>query len=245
MQPTYLPWMGYFDLMDQVDIFVILDNVQFVKQSWHQRNRIKTPKGLDWLTVPIVFRGRFGQLIKDVEIREADFWRKHLRAIQLNYARTTYFQDFLGSLLSTFEAEGPWNRLSDLNINLIVWLRDVLGIKTPLVIASNLGVEGKRSELVAAICRNLGADEYLSPSGAADYLLEEIKEFNNRNISVLFHNYEHPTYRQKFPPFLPFASAIDLIFNEGMKSIEIIRSGRRLVCLPEEVTTRRLGTIPS
>ena len=96
-QPTYLPWSGYFDLIDQVDVFILLDDVQFEKQSWQQRNRIKTPVGLQWLTVPVVFRGRLGQLIKDVEIRTADFCRDHCRAIELNYRRAeffgTYFED--------------------------------------------------------------------------------------------------------------------------------------------------------
>jgi hypothetical protein len=84
-QPTYLPWLGYFDLIDQVYTFVFLDNVRFEKQSWQQRNRIKTPAGLQWLTVPVLFRGRFGQLINEVEIRDIEFSRNHLRAIELNY----------------------------------------------------------------------------------------------------------------------------------------------------------------
>src|SRR5580704_12957199 len=99
-QPTYLPWLGYFDLIDQVDVFVLLDNVQFEKQSWQQRNRIKTPTGLQWLTVPVIFRGRFGQLIKDVEIREAEFWRNHLRAIELNYRRARFFHQYFEELSS-------------------------------------------------------------------------------------------------------------------------------------------------
>ncbi len=93
-QPTYLPWLGYFDLLDQVDKFVLLDTVQFEKQSWQQRNRIKTPTGLMWLTVPVVFRGRLGQRIVDVEIREPEFCRDHLRAVELNYRRAPFFGDY-------------------------------------------------------------------------------------------------------------------------------------------------------
>src|SRR5216684_6490113 len=99
-QPTYLPWLGYFDLMDQVDVFVLLDDVQFEKQSWQQRNRIKTPVGLQWLTVPVIFKGRFGQLIKDVEIRDPDFWRNHFRAIELNYRRSPFFDHYAEELRS-------------------------------------------------------------------------------------------------------------------------------------------------
>lgn len=243
MQPTYLPWIGYFDLMDQVDLFVFLDNVQFVKQSWQQRNRIKTPKGLEWLTVPVIFRGRFGQLIKDVEIRVPDFWKKHIRSIELNYRRAPYFNDNFFALVSIFEGSDPWRYLVDLNIDLIEWLSRMLGIKTPLVRSSNLEVEGKRSSFVAAICLSLKANEYLSPIGSADYLLDEIDEFTNRGIKVFFHNYTHPIYKQHFPPFLPFASVIDLIFNEGSKSVNIIRSGRGIAYLLEESREKILKVI--
>jgi hypothetical protein len=226
MQPTYLPWLGYFDLMDQVDLFVLLDNVQFAKQTWQQRNRIKNSQGLEWLTVPVQFRGRFGQTIGEVEIREAEFWKKHLRSIEVNYGRAEHFGQFFPELSWIFEGNGPWGRLVDLNVALMEWLKSLLGIKTPIVRASDLDAEGKRSSLVAAICRSVGAAEYLSPIGAAGYVLSESREFSARDVQVFFQNYTHPIYRQLFPPFLPFASAIDCIFNEGARTGAIMRSGR-------------------
>jgi hypothetical protein len=235
MQPTYLPWLGYFDLMDQVDIFIFLDNVQFAKRSWQQRNRIKTPRGLEWLTVPVIVRGRYHQLIKEVEISDVDFWKKHVRAIELNYSRAPYFEDFFPELLSIFENGKPWKSLLELNTELIKWLTKVIGIKTPVVRASSLGVVGKRTSLLAAICQSIGATRYISPIGSAGYLLGEIQEFTHKNIEVFFHHYTHPTYNQLFPPFLPFASVIDLVFNEGPKSLEIIQSGRGLPYSPEEI----------
>jgi hypothetical protein len=235
MQPTYLPWLGYFDLMDQADLFVLLDNVQFAKQTWQQRNRIKNSQGLEWLTVPVQFRGRFGQTIAEVEIREAEFWKKHLRSLEVNYGRAAHFGRFFPELSWIFEGNGPWNGLVDLNIALMEWLRSLLDIKTPMVRASELDAEGKRSSRVAAICRSVGAAEYLSPIGAADYVLSEIEEFSERGVQVFFQNYAHPTYRQLFPPFLPFASAIDCVFNEGPRSGEILRSGRGSPYSPEDV----------
>ncbi len=235
-QPTYLPWLGYFDIMDQVDIFVLLDNVQFVRRSWQQRNRIKTRRGLDWLTVPVLVRGRFGQLITQVEISQPDFWRKHVRTLEVNYGKSAYFSDYFPGLLSVFECGDPWVHLVDLNIKLIEWLSGALGVRTPTVRSSNLPVEGKRSGLLAAICRSVGANEYLSPIGSASYLLEEIEEFEDGVIKVLFHNYTHPTYNQLFSPFLAFASSIDVLFNEGPRSMEIIRSGRNRPYLPNEVS---------
>jgi hypothetical protein len=238
MQPTYLPWLGYFDLMDQVDLFVLLDNVQFAKQTWQQRNRIKNSQGLEWLTVPVEFRGRFGQTIAEVEIRDAEFWKTHARSLEVNYGRAGHFHRFIPELLWIYQQNGQWRRLADLNIALMEWLKSMLDVKTPTVRASQLDAEGKRSGRVAAICRSVGATEYLSPVGAAGYILSEMEEFSERGIQVFFQNYTHPVYRQLFPPFLPFVSVIDCIFNEGSLSGEIMRSGRGHPYLPDEVPVR-------
>jgi len=226
MQPTYLPWMGYFDLMDQVDLFVLLDNVQFAKRSWQQRNKIKTPNGLEWLIVPVIVHGRFNQTIQEVEISKVDFWKSHARAIELNYRRAQYFDNYFPILFSIFETGHPWRYLADLNIKLIEWLSGCLGVQIRCVRASELGVEGKRSGLLASIAEKLGATEYLSPIGSALYLIQESQEFLNRDIKIFFHNYTHPTYRQLFPPFVAYASVVDLLFNEGPQALGIIRSGR-------------------
>jgi len=238
-QPTYVPWLGYFDLIDQVDQFVLLDNVQFEKQSWQQRNRIKTPSGLQWLTVPVVFRGRLGQQIKDVEIREPDFARDHLRAVELSYRRSPFFDEYYPRFQNLLQSCKPGNRLVDLNVSLITWLLEVLGISTTMVRSSELPVEGKRTALLADICRVLRAEVYLSPLGSAVYLLDEIAVMSDQNVQILFQNYEHPVYQQMFPPFQPFASVLDLIFNnEGERSLEIIRSGRRKAFHPDEAMVR-------
>jgi hypothetical protein len=237
-QPTYLPWLGYFDLMDQVDRFVLLDTVQFEKQSWQQRNRIKTPTGLQWLTVPVVFRGRLGQKVEEVEIRDVEFRRKHLRAIELNYSRSPFFQKYFPALSGIFEEIGATAHLAELNFRLIRWLAEILEVRTPLVPASSLGAEGKRTELLASICRKLGANQYVSPIGSAEYLLAEIDVLSDIHVETVFHNYDHPNYGQLFPPFLAFASVIDLIFNEGDRAMSIIRSGRNEALTPGEVASR-------
>ncbi|HEV2397047.1 MAG TPA: WbqC family protein [Candidatus Sulfotelmatobacter sp.] len=237
-QPTYLPWLGYFDLMDQVDAFVLLDNVQFEKQSWQQRNRIKTPTGLQWLTVPVVFRGRLGQMIRDVEIREVDFGKTHLRAIELNYGRTRFFTTFFPQVAPLIGEVAEGMRLADLNLRLLQWITGILGIRTELLLASSLGVEGKRTKLLSEICQKLGAKEYVSPIGSANYLVHELRVLNDAEVDTFFHNYVHPEYEQRFPPFLPFASVIDLIFNEGTRATEIIRSGRQASFTAEFVATR-------
>jgi hypothetical protein len=235
MQPTYLPWVGYFDLMDQVDQFILLDDAQFVKQSWQQRNRIKTPEGLQWLSLPIFLRGRFGQKLNEVEIREPEFWRKHLKTVETNYRRSQFFPKYYEGLLRCFEAGSPWQRLIDVNVNLITWLAPELDVTTPLIRASTLAVEGVRSERLAALCEVMGAAAYVSPIGSAEYLLDDLAEFREHRIDLTFQHYDHPAHRQLFGPFCPFASAIDLLFNEGPAAGQIMRSGRRPAFTVDEV----------
>jgi WbqC-like protein family len=230
--------MGYFDLIDQVDCFVLLDHVQFEKQSWQQRNRIKGPTGLQWLTVPVVFRGLLGQPINDVKIREPKFWQTHLRAIELSYRRTPHFERYFLELSKILEENS--HSLVELNIRAIDWFCHLLGVSTRRVRSSEIGESGKRSELLVNLCRHLAADSYLSPIGSSAYVLEDNRCFSDAGIQVAFQHYEHPAYKQLFPPFCPFASALDLIFNEGNRSMEIIRSGRRASLTPDDLIAAKV-----
>ena len=217
-----------------MDQFVLLDDAQFVKQSWDQRNRIKASTGLEWLTVPVVFRGRLGQPLCNVEIREPDFWRKHLRSVEVNYGKARYFADYFPRLKEILETHGPRQKLIDLNLALIEWLMAELAVKTPLRRASSLGAEGKRSGRLVSICERLGASDYLSPRSAV-YLLDDLAMFEQVGLKVWFQNYKHPEYAQRFPPFLPYASVLDLLFNKGRESGEVMRSGRGRPFTPEQV----------
>lgn len=226
MQPTYFPWIGYFDLIDQSSDFIFLDDVQFSKQSFQQRNRLRTADGLAWLTVPVLSKGRSAQLIREVEINQGgDFPRKHVRAIEMHYARTPYFNNYFEWLKNILESGR--NLLSELNIQLIKKISVLLGIEGHFLKSSELGESGKRSSLLVKLCDRVGADVYLSTIGAQEYLVEEFQEFSRSGIKVFLHQYEHPEYSQLYRPFIPFASIIDLLFNEGERSLEVIRSGRR------------------
>jgi RimJ/RimL family protein N-acetyltransferase len=239
-QPTYLPWLGYFDLIDQVDHFIFLDSVQFEKQSWQQRNRIKAPTGLQWLNVPVVVRGRSGQRIKDVEIREPNFWHNHLKAIELSYRRSAFFSQYFPELSEMLQRCRPGQLLSELNIELIVWFCKILGLQTPMICSSSMNQDGRRTTLLVNLCRSLNADSYLSPIGSANYLIADLPQFKEAEIEVYFQHYDHPEYSQLFPPFCPYASTLDLVFNEGPRAMEIIRSGRAKAWQPSDVAALQI-----
>ncbi len=228
MQPTYLPWIGYFDLIDRVDAFVLLDSVQFEKQSWQQRNRIRTARDLEWLTVPVLHSGHFGQLICATQLATpGQFVKKHLRTIEMNYSRAEFFKDYFLEFSQAMSEAGAIGTLAGMNIYLLRFLLLKLGIATPLHVSSQMGSQGKRSGLLVDICRSLDSSEYLSPPGSAEYLREDYPQFEEAGIHVWLHAYEHPAYHQLHKPFMPYACVLDLLFNEGPCALQIIRSGRR------------------
>jgi hypothetical protein len=224
MQPTYLPWMGYFDLMDQVDTFVLLDDVQFSKQSWQQRNRIKTAQGLTWLSVPVLTKGRNGQRISDVQTSDQHFVTKHVKSIEQSYCNAPGFADFMPAIKAAYDANQ--HSLLALNHALINCVRDALGIETPVLSSTDIEVRDERRYRVADICQSLGATTYISPLGALSYLVEDSGAFEEVGIGLCFHRYDHPTYAQPYPPFTASAAAIDLVFNTGPQALSTLRSGR-------------------
>lgn len=227
MQPTYLPWIGYFDLIDQVDVFVLLDTVQFEKGTWQQRNQLRTSKGLELLTVPVLKKHAFGQRIHEVRLNGMDFTRKHAKGLWQNYRSAPHFEAHYEAFCTALSAATADQSLCHLTSTLIHWFCSRLGITTRLVAASDLEVEGDRSERLVAILSRLGAENYLSALGAQGYLQQDAWLFAEKGISVSLHHYVHPEYRQCYQPFLPYACILDLLFNEGDRSLKIIRSGRR------------------
>jgi hypothetical protein len=236
-QPTFLGWAGWFDIADQVDCMILLDDVVFSKQSWQQRNRIRTREGLSYLTVPVRTAGRLGQLILDTELAGTEFVEKITRTVSQNYSRAAHYRHLFPEFCEVLKQGAASGKLCELNCSLIEWLSAHLGVKTPVVRSSTLDVEGKRGAYVAKLCEAMGASRYLSPAGAEQYLMEDQAEFHARSVSVELHVFEHPIYGQCFDPFVPFASVIDLLLNEGAQAAAIIRSGRR--------PSRLLGGHPS
>lgn len=226
MQPTYLPWVGYFDLMDQVDIFVLLDNVQFSKQSWQQRNRLKSSQGELLLTIPVINKGRGDQFITDVQLANHQFLNKHLNAIEMNYRRTAYFDLYFSEVKKLFGLAQGFTYLSEFTVSLIMWLKNKLNIDRKIVFASDFQSKNGKIDRILDLCQQLRATHYISPKGAIDYLSPSLKSFQNKNIVVSFQHYEPIPYQQLYPPFLSHLSSLDLLFNEGPNALNILRNGR-------------------
>ena len=227
MQPTYLPWMGYFDLMDQSDVFVFLDDVQFSRRSWQQRNKIKTTAGSQWLTVPVM--RNHGPEVREVDIREVgidntfDWASKHLKAIKFNYNRAKCFRDYSDEIETVYGSR--WEKLFDLNVSLILRIAKLLGIKSTIIFSSQLAVAGSKTEKLVGLCKRVNADIYLSPVGSAEYINEN-DIFNDHGIQLKYHSFRFPQYQQLHGDFITHMSVLDLMLNEGKSSIEIIRNGR-------------------
>jgi hypothetical protein len=222
MQPTYLPWMGYFDLIYQSDIFVFLDDVQFTKQSWQQRNKIKTSNGEKWLTVPVI--QNINQKINETKIDGKSNWKaKHIKSIKFNYSKSPYFDKYFKFFEEAYSLD--WKYLADLNIHIIKWIAKQLDINKDFLRSSTINVKGKKTDFLVNMCKKLNADTYLSPLGSSVYIEKTL--FEKEGIKLEYQNFEHPTYRQLYGKFIPYLSVIDLLFNEGSNSPAIIRSGRR------------------
>jgi WbqC-like protein family len=212
LQPSYLPWLGYFDQMRKADVFVWCDDVQFDKHGWRNRNRIKGPQGPLWLTVPVRHKGRALQPINAVEIDSHLSWsRKHLRSVEQLYARAPFTAPVLAQLTDILLR--PWERLVDLNIATTEWLAKEFAIKTPLHRTSQLGIEGDRNGRLINLCRHFQATRYISGDAARNYL--DVARFAAAGIEVAWHSYQHPQYPQLHGDFLPYLSALDLLLNVG------------------------------
>lgn len=234
MQPTFLPWIGYFDLIDQVDNFVFLDNVQFSKQGWQQRNRISTYRGLDWITMPVK-SGRLNRLIMDVRIGGSHNPSKVINKIEETYKSHPHFEKFWPKIKSILLSYNNGDLLSELNINLIKSITETLGIDKNFYMSSDINKSTDKIERLIDINNYLNSKNYLSPIGAFGYLLDGVNLFSENNINIKFHKYNHPNYQDQRFPFNQGASVIDLLFTCGDKSLEIIRSGRENSLRMEEL----------
>jgi hypothetical protein len=219
-QPAYLPWLGYFHRIALSDAHIVLDAVQFEKNSFTNRNKVRTAEGWCWLTVPVKTASKFGDLcIHEIETANERQWAaKHWQTLRLNYSKAPFFEQHAAFFEGIYARS--WVKLSDLMREITPYLLDAFGIKTKLYFSTQMKASGKKDELVLNLCRELGATDYLSGPLGRNYLREEL--FREHKIAVRYDDYQHPEYPQVYPGFEPYMAALDLLFNAGPASLEIM-----------------------
>ena len=223
-QPHYLPWLGYFAKWAAADLFVFLDTVQYEKNGWQNRNRIKTRDGARWLTVPV--KARLGTQIYDVAVDTSQAWSaRHFAMIDGAYGEAPAWRRYREELQS-FYRQG-WDRLAPVAVASAEWLAGKLGVATPTRLASEISLPdvrpGDATARLVGLCRALGADTYLAGRDGATYM--DLAQFTAAGIIVETQQYEHPVYVQEHGEFVPFLSALDLLLMQGDEALGILREG--------------------
>ncbi|MFC5758730.1 WbqC family protein [Rhizobium sp. GCM10022189] len=216
VQSNYLPWKGYFDMIASVDEFILYDEVQYTRRDWRNRNKFKTPQGLQWLTVPVKVKGRYLQTIKETEI-DGDGWREaHWKSLAYNYGKAPYYHD-VATLIEPILLHGKQTFLSDLNADLLKAVCSYLGITTYIRQASEFDLLEGKSERLLGVCLATGATTYVSGPAAQDYLDQSL--FADAGVAVEWFDYRgYPIYPQLWGDFEHSVSILDLLFNCGHDS---------------------------
>ena len=231
MQPTFNPWLGYFDLIDYVDKFIFLDTVQLNQQSWQTRNKIKIQNKELLYVLPIQKNSsKKDLLIKDalLDFRKFDFRKKLSKTLQQNYKKAKFFNEVDSFIQNIISYDTCF--LSNYNINIIKQITKKLNINTQIIILSqtNFKVEQSKGDLVLDICKYFDTTEYISPLGSKEYLNKVNSQFRKNNIDIYYQYYNHPVYTQLGDTFIPYLGIFDLLYNEGFQnSSKIIKSGRQ------------------
>jgi len=220
IQSNYIPWRGYFDFIDSVDLFVFHDDLQYTKNDWRNRNKIKTRTGLSWLTVPVKYN-RTAQLISETEIDYTQKWgQKHINMLKENYQKSPYFKDISEPFFEIISKRH--NYISELNIEIIKFIMQELSIKTPLKMSCELALTGAKTARVIDILKKNGATTYLSGPAAKNYLDENM--FKENHISLEYKSYDYPEYPQLWGSFEGAVSVLDLLFNTGTEARKFLKS---------------------
>jgi hypothetical protein len=223
VQSNYVPWKGYFDLIHLADEFVLLDDVQFTRRDWRNRNRIKTPQGPIWLTIPVEVKGRYHQTIRETKIAEPGWADRHLSSLRHSYARAPHFRELEPLLESTYSDASAESNLSAVNRVFIDAVCALLAIDSKISTSADFAFADDPTERLVTICRQAGASRYLSGPSASAYLDEE--RFRQHGIEVVFMSYEgYPEYPQLHPPFEHAVSILDLLLHTGPEARRFLKS---------------------
>lgn len=223
LQSNYIPWKGYFDIMGLVDEFIIYDEVQYTKNDWRNRNRIKTAAGVQWITIP-VYQRMLKQKISETEVANKKWGVKNWNTIKSNYSRAPFFNVF-GPELEEFYRNSKLVKLSEINTYLLKTITRMIGINTKISNSQDYIIEGDRSERLVSLCKRASAKTYLSGPSASNYLPENL--FLQEGIKVEWMDYrDYPEYPQLYPPFTHQVSIIDLLFNVGTDAVQYMKFGK-------------------
>lgn len=221
LQSNYIPWKGYFDMIAAVDEFILYDDMQYTRRDWRNRNQIKTPQGVQWLTVPVLVKGKYHQKVRETEIDGAAFAATHWRALVQNYRRASHF-DEIASWLEPIYLGESFSHLSDLNRRLIERICQYLGIKTKITNSWDYALLDGKTERLADLCAQAGGAEYISGPAARDYIDEQV--FSEMSIKLTWFDYAgYPEYPQLWGGFAHGVSILDLLFNCGQESPRFMR----------------------
>lgn len=222
VQSNYIPWKGYFDLINLVDEFILFDDMQYTRRNWRNRNRIKTPQGPMWLTIPVEVKGRYFQKINETAISDTTWNRWHWKTVVHNYSRAEYLHVYKG-LFEDLYLGSSERYLSQVNYKFMVAICEILGINTRISWSTDYCLVQGKTERVLDLCKQAKATEYISGPTAKGYIDEEL--FQKEGILLRYADYsDYPEHRQLFPPFEHRVSIIDLIFNEGPDAKKYMKS---------------------
>jgi WbqC-like protein family len=223
VQSNYIPWKGYFDMIASVDEFILYDNMQFTRRDWRNRNQIKTPQGVQWLTVPVQVKGKYDQKIMDTEIDGQEWASLHWKALAQNYSRSSNFEE-ISKLIEPLYLKNTYTHISQLNRHFIETICQYLGIKTAITNAWDYAIidDGSASERLASLCVKAGGTDYISGPLAKDYIDENV--FINRDIKLTWFDYlGYPIYPQQWGEFTHGVTILDLLFNCGKETSSYMR----------------------
>lgn len=219
-QPVYLPWLGLFHKIYLSELFCLFDIAQYQTKDYNNRNKIKTNQGDLWLTVPVESKDHFSKKVCDIKIINNGWNKKHFKSITLAYKKAPFFDRYIDGLDRIINKR--YDYLTDLNLDLLRFMLDCFQIEVPIVKATDYDFTGTKSDLVLDMCIKLGADKYIFGSLGKDYA--DAASFASQGIEIFFQDYQHPVYSQLHGEFIPYMSAIDLLFNEGPGSKDILLS---------------------
>ena len=219
LQPSYLPWIGYFEQMARADQFVFLDDVQYTRRDWRNRNKIRTNEGWAWLTVPVKQKNLYTQLLKETRIDNSTNWnKKHCSAIRFNYSNAPFFENYYPYFDSIYQKQ--WDFLLDLCCETTEYFKEALNITTQTFRSSDFSVDGTKADRILNLCKKMRATHYLTGGLAQGYLSE--KNFSKKGVKLEYQKYDHPIYAQQYSGFIPNLSLVDLLFNAGDKSLDVL-----------------------